>query len=71
MKKTSVLDVLRKKDRHEKILMVTAYDYPLARLAEEVGIDLILVSDAGGIVGLGYESTASRSVNQHARSGWL
>jgi len=57
VKKTNVLDVQRKKDQHEKILMVTAYDYPLARLAEEAGMDLILVSDALGMVGLGYEST--------------
>ena len=40
-----------------KILMVTAYDYPSARLVEAAGVDMILVGDTLGMVVLGYDST--------------
>ncbi|MFC3801354.1 3-methyl-2-oxobutanoate hydroxymethyltransferase [Cohnella sp. GCM10012308] len=39
------------------IAMVTAYDYPSARLAEEAGVDVLLVGDSLGNVVLGYETT--------------
>jgi 3-methyl-2-oxobutanoate hydroxymethyltransferase len=45
------------KQRDEKIVMLTAYDYPSARIAEEAGVDMILVGDSLGMVVLGYEST--------------
>ena len=37
--------------------MMTAYDYPAARFAEEASVDMILVGDSLGMVVLGYEST--------------
>jgi 3-methyl-2-oxobutanoate hydroxymethyltransferase len=40
-----------------KIVMVTAYDHPSARLASEAGVDLILVGDSAGNNVLGYDST--------------
>jgi len=45
------------KQAGEPIVMVTAYDYPTAKLAEEAGAEMILVGDSLGMVVLGYEST--------------
>ena len=45
------------KGRGEKIVMVTAYDAPGARFAEDAGIDLLLVGDTAAMVVLGHEST--------------
>jgi 3-methyl-2-oxobutanoate hydroxymethyltransferase len=45
------------KRRGETIAVVTAYDFPTARLADEAGVDVILVGDSVGTVVLGYDST--------------
>jgi 3-methyl-2-oxobutanoate hydroxymethyltransferase len=45
------------KQRGEKIVMVTAYDAPGARFAEDAGIDVILVGDTAAMVVLGHEGT--------------
>ena len=55
MKTTS--DFKKMKERKEPIAMLTAYDYPSAKLAESAGMDLILVGDSVGMVALGYDST--------------
>jgi 3-methyl-2-oxobutanoate hydroxymethyltransferase len=45
------------KSRGEKIVMVTAYDAAGARLAEQAGIDVLLVGDTAGMVVLGHDGT--------------
>ncbi|MEJ9230973.1 3-methyl-2-oxobutanoate hydroxymethyltransferase [Peribacillus butanolivorans] len=56
-------DFLKMKQNHEKIVMLTAYDYPSAKLAEQSGVDMILVGDSLGMVVLGYDSTIPVTVN--------
>jgi len=53
--KPTVLDLRRKKGG--RLAMLTAYDFPTARLVAESGVDLILVGDSLGMVVLGYDST--------------
>ncbi|WP_335869691.1 3-methyl-2-oxobutanoate hydroxymethyltransferase [Bacillus sp. 2205SS5-2] len=55
MKKTTSFQKM--KEHGEKISMVTAYDYPSAKLTEEAGVEMILVGDSLGMVVLGYGST--------------
>jgi 3-methyl-2-oxobutanoate hydroxymethyltransferase len=50
-------DFLKMKKTNEPIVMVTAYDFPSAKLAEAAGVDMILVGDSLGMVVLGYDST--------------
>src|SRR5215213_8759348 len=45
-----------------RIVMVTAYDAPTARIADEAGVDLILVGDSVAMVVLGYDDTLQVTV---------
>jgi 3-methyl-2-oxobutanoate hydroxymethyltransferase len=45
------------KRRGQKLAMVTAYDFPSGRIADEAGVELVLVGDSAGMVVLGNEST--------------
>lgn len=58
MRKRLTINSLQKmKQERNAISVLTAYDYPSAKLAEEAGIDVILVGDSLGNVVLGYETT--------------
>ncbi|MBA2264583.1 MAG: 3-methyl-2-oxobutanoate hydroxymethyltransferase [Chloroflexi bacterium] len=59
-------DIAALKRASTKIVMVTAYDQPSARLASEAGIDLILVGDSAGNNVLGYESTVPVTMDEAA-----
>ncbi len=50
-------DLIKKKRREEKIVAITAYDYPVGRLVDEARVDVVLVGDSLGMVVLGYETT--------------
>ena len=56
-RKVTVRDIAEMKVRGERIPMLTAYDYPSAKLADEAGVPMILVGDSLGMVVLGYDST--------------
>ncbi|MEK7851882.1 MAG: 3-methyl-2-oxobutanoate hydroxymethyltransferase [Deltaproteobacteria bacterium] len=56
-KKITVLDIQNMKDDGQKITMLTAYDYPFARILDSVGVDILLVGDSSGSVIAGYENT--------------
>jgi 3-methyl-2-oxobutanoate hydroxymethyltransferase len=53
----SIADIRAMKTRGEKVVMLTAYDFPTARLVEEAGVPMILVGDSLGMAVLGYDST--------------
>ena len=55
--KVTVPAVRQSKERGEKLVCLTAYDYPTARIVDEAGTDIILVGDSLGNVVLGYDST--------------
>lgn len=57
--KNTVLTFKEAKEKHEKLTMLTAYDYSTAKLIDEAGINSILVGDSLGMVCLGYEDTLS------------
>lgn len=69
MKQTT--DFLKMKQTGNKIVMVTAYDYPSAKHAEQAEADMILVGDSLGMVVLGYDSTIPVTMNDmvhHSRA---
>ena len=56
-KRTTILDLQVMKSRGEKIAVLTAYDYPFARIMDQAGIDVVLVGDSVGSVVAGYDNT--------------
>jgi 3-methyl-2-oxobutanoate hydroxymethyltransferase len=62
--KLTLSDLAEMKSRGQKIVMVTAYDAPGARLAEEAGIDILLVGDTAAMVVLGHDSTVPVTMDE-------
>ncbi|GBD99434.1 3-methyl-2-oxobutanoate hydroxymethyltransferase [bacterium BMS3Abin07] len=57
MGKITINDIIKKKEDGQKITMLTAYDYPFAKIVDEAGIDGILVGDSLAMVVQGLENT--------------
>ncbi len=55
--KVTVLDVQQAKKEGRKLVMCTAYDYPFGLMADEAGMDMVLVGDSLGMVVMGLEGT--------------
>jgi 3-methyl-2-oxobutanoate hydroxymethyltransferase len=69
--KVTIPYLQKMKDEGEKIVALTAYDFPTARLVDEAGIDLILVGDSLGMVVLGYKNTIPVTMDEmlhHAKA---
>jgi 3-methyl-2-oxobutanoate hydroxymethyltransferase len=66
--RVTVPAVRARKSRHgaDRLVMVTAYDAPGARIADAAGVDMILVGDSLAMVVLGYEDTLSVTVSEMA-----
>ena len=62
--KLPITELTLMKERHQPIVMVTAYDAPSGRLADEAGVDLILVGDSAAMTVLGHDSTVPASMDE-------
>jgi 3-methyl-2-oxobutanoate hydroxymethyltransferase len=64
VKRVTISDIARMHAEGERIPMLTAYDYPTARILDDAGIPLLLVGDSVGQVMLGYESTVRVTMDE-------
>ena len=62
--KLPLTELVELKRRGQKLVMVTAYDFPSGRIADEAGVELVLVGDSAGMVVLGNESTVPVTVDE-------
>ena len=63
-KKITVADFSKMKSHSQRIVMVTSYDYPTSIIADEVGVDSILVGDSYGMVVLGHDTTIPVTIEE-------
>jgi 3-methyl-2-oxobutanoate hydroxymethyltransferase len=57
-------ELLELKRRGQKLAMVTAYDFPSGRIADEAGVELVLVGDSAAMVVLGHDSTVPATMDE-------
>jgi 3-methyl-2-oxobutanoate hydroxymethyltransferase len=57
MEKITIQKIRNQKPECRKVVMLTAYDYPFAKILDEAGVDIVLVGDSLGNVALGYKNT--------------
>jgi 3-methyl-2-oxobutanoate hydroxymethyltransferase len=62
--KVTVPSLRASKERGERLVCLTAYDYPTARIVDEAGTDIILVGDSVGNVVLGYDTTVPVTLDE-------
>jgi 3-methyl-2-oxobutanoate hydroxymethyltransferase len=62
--KLPLTDLADMKRRRERIVMVTAYDYPSGQLADAAGVDIVLVGDSAAMTVLGHESTTPATMDE-------
>ena len=80
-KKVTLPVLFDKMSKGTPLTMITCYDYPMAYLVEQAGIDIVLVGDSLGMTMLGYDSTLpvtmedmirhAQAVRRGTPSGWL
>ncbi len=63
-KKLSRIDLKKMKEENKKVVWVTAYDYITAQLAEQAGMDMLLVGDSLGMSVYGYDGTVPVTMDQ-------
>jgi 3-methyl-2-oxobutanoate hydroxymethyltransferase len=63
-RRVTVADIAKMRAEGRRIAMLTAYDYPTARIVDEAGVPLILVGDSLGMVMLGYEETVRVTMDE-------
>ena len=66
--KTTVSTLKKQKENKEKITMLTCYDYSMAKLMDEAGIEILLIGDSLGNTMLGYDTTLPVTMEEQIKS---
>ncbi len=69
MAKITTATIREKKQKGEPVVMLTAYDYPWAKMFDEAGVEMLLVGDSLGNVVLGYDSTLPVTMDDMVHHG--
>lgn len=66
--KTTILSLRKQKANNVKTVIITAYDYPQAMIADSAGVDVILIGDSIGMTTLGYKTTIPVTMDDMIRA---